>query len=91
MIEKEKCPKKSHNFLGVWLVYSFCKRKAFHRSNVCENSTEDPISGILRLSRTVFLQPLFLFIKVFSYEKTHRMFHTFLCARWHIWNIPKTQ
>ena len=58
MIVEEKCPKKLHDFLGVWLLHTFLLIIVFHKSITLKNLTEDPIPGILRFSWTVNLQPL---------------------------------
>ena len=60
MIVEEKSPKKLHDFLGVWLLYTFLLWIVFHKSMTLKNLTVDPIPGILRFSWTVNLQPLLL-------------------------------
>ena len=53
--------------LGVWLVCSFYTQKVIHKQNICQKSTEDPISGILRFFGLLFSSP-------FSYNRKYTIF-----------------
>ena len=74
----EKNPQEIHNFLEVWLVRSLFSQKVFHRQNAQKMPTEDPISGILRFSQGVSLQPHQCLIFEFKFKATQTFFDLLL-------------